>query len=243
MQDHLRVSGIVLVPAIVERLAGPGQSYRGHQAGLIAGLDKTPGERAMIVAGRFECADDSSIITGKRRDEPIVLSTRVQNGQPTTALIRIDFNKDLVARLGDVDRYKHGIIRDRLSDGHGRSLRNEASNTFTLEILGPTMAASCGARLPLEGLRAPRLGGCSPPSQGAMALPTCRRSWPNGWTSAIWGTCVARPAIRKPRARSSVGIKRSKTASCSKTTICPATSKLKSVGSSITTTIAATTRA
>src|SRR4051812_11911221 len=57
------------------------------------------------------------------------------------------------------------------------------------------------------------------------------------------GHVRARPAIRKPRARSSVGIKRSKTASCSKTTICPATSKLKSVGSSITTTIAAITRA
>ena len=83
----------------------------------------------------------------------------------------------------------------------------------------------------------------APDCSQTMALPTSRRSWPNGWTSAIWGTCVARPAIRKPRARSSVGIKRSKTASCSKTTICPATSKLKSVGSSITTTIAATTRA
>src|SRR3954454_18357210 len=63
------------------RLAGPGQSYRGHQAGLIAGY-KTPGERAIIVAGRFERTDDSSIITGKLRDEPIVLSTRVQNDQP-----------------------------------------------------------------------------------------------------------------------------------------------------------------
>ena len=121
----------------------------------------------MIVAGRFECTDDSSIITGKRRDEPIVLSTRVQNGQPTTALIRIDFNKDLVARLGDVDRYEHGIIRDRLSDGHGRSLRNEASNTFTLEMLRPTMAASCGARLPLE--RASRAAG----SAAAPLLPRC----------------------------------------------------------------------
>src|SRR3954452_3208166 len=76
-----------------------------------------------------------------------------------------------------------------------------------------------------------------------MALPTSRPIWPNGWTIAIWGTCVAHPAIRKPRARSSAGIRRSRTASCSKSTICPATSKLKSVGSSITTTIAATTRA
>src|SRR3954465_5831455 len=49
-----------------------------------------------------------------------------------------------------------------------------------------------------------------------MALPTSRPIWPNGWTIAIWLTCVARPAIRKPRARSSAGIRRSRTASCSK---------------------------
>jgi transposase InsO family protein len=76
-----------------------------------------------------------------------------------------------------------------------------------------------------------------------MALPTSRLIWPNGWTIAIWGTCVAHPAIRKPRARSSAGIRRSRTASCSKTIICQAISKPKSTGSSITITIAATTRA
>ena len=51
------------------------------------------------------------------------------------------------------------------------------------------------------------------------------------------------PAIRRHKARSSAGIKRSRTASCWKTIICPATSKPGSTPSSTTTTIAAITRA
>jgi putative transposase len=53
----------------------------------------------------------------------------------------------------------------------------------------------------------------------------------------------ARRATRKRRARSSAGIKRSRTAFCWKTIICPATSTPRSTHSSITTTIAAITRA
>ena len=40
------------------------------------------------------------------------------------------------------------------------------------------------------------------------------RSRPNGWTARTWSTSAARPITRRPRARSSVGIKRSRTASC-----------------------------
>src|SRR5467141_175358 len=65
----------------------------------------------------------------------------------------------------------------------------------------------------------------------------------DGWTNAIWVTCAARPATRKRRARSSGGIRRSRTASCLRTIICPATSRPRSTHSSIPTTIAAITRA
>ena len=41
-------------------------------------------------------------------------------------------------------------------------------------------------------------------------------------------TFAARPIIRRPRARSSAGIRRSRTASCSRTTTCRATSKPRS---------------
>ena len=58
-----------------------------------------------------------------------------------------------------------------------------------------------------------------------------------------WSTSAARPIIRRPRARSSAGIRRSRTASCSRTTTCPAISKPRSTTSSITTITGATTRA
>ena len=83
----------------------------------------------------------------------------------------------------------------------------------------------------------------APDCSQIMALPTSRQTSPNGWTNAIWVTCAARPATRKHRARSSAGIRRSRTASCLRTIICLATSKPRSTGSSTTTTIAAITRA
>jgi putative transposase len=51
------------------------------------------------------------------------------------------------------------------------------------------------------------------------------------------------PRHRQTQARSSAGIRRSRTASCLRTIICPATSRPRSTHSSITTTIAAITRA
>ena len=65
----------------------------------------------------------------------------------------------------------------------------------------------------------------------------------DGSTSRTWITSAARPTIRRPRARSSAGTRRSRTASCSRTTTCPAISKPRSTPSSITTITAATTRA
>jgi putative transposase len=56
-------------------------------------------------------------------------------------------------------------------------------------------------------------------------------------------TCAVRPIIRRPRARSSAGIRRSRTASCSRTTTYPAISRRTSIASSITTITDATMRA
>ena len=81
--------------------------------------------------------------------------------------------------------------------------------------------------------------GCS----ATTAPATSPATWPNGSKSTAWTTCAARPAIPRPRARSSAGTRRSRTASCSRTTTCPATSKRRSIASSITTITAATTRA
>ena len=37
----------------------------------------------------------------------------------------------------------------------------------------------------------------APDCSQVMALPTSRPTSPNGWTTAIWVTCAARPATRK----------------------------------------------
>ena len=83
----------------------------------------------------------------------------------------------------------------------------------------------------------------APDCSQTMALPTSRPTSPNGWTNAIWVTSVVPPATRKRKARSSAGIRRSRTGSCLRTIICPATWKPRSTPSSTTTTIAAITRA
>ena len=51
----------------------------------------------------------------------------------------------------------------------------------------------------------------APDRSQTMALHTSRPTSPNGWTNAIWVTCAARRATRKRKARSSAGIRRSRT--------------------------------
>ena len=58
MQDDLRVLGVVLVPAVVERLARAGERQGGDQPDREAGLQKAPGEGTMVVAGGLESAGD-----------------------------------------------------------------------------------------------------------------------------------------------------------------------------------------
>src|SRR4051812_25612765 len=65
----------------------------------------------------------------------------------------------------------------------------------------------------------------------------------SGWMHRTWGTFAALPTIRRHRARSNAGIRRSRTASCWKTTTCLAILKPTSKSSSIITITDATTRA
>jgi len=67
--------------------------------------------------------------------------------------------------------------------------------------------------------------------------------WQIGWVHRRWVTFAARLIIRRHRARSSAGIKRSRTASCWKIIICQEISKPASTGSSITTSTGAIMKA
>jgi hypothetical protein len=70
-----------------------------------------------------------------------MLGAVVQHSQSLPALMAVRLDEDFIARLGDVDRCQHGVIKDRLDFGHGRSLRNEDSNTVILEMHRLAMAA------------------------------------------------------------------------------------------------------
>jgi putative transposase len=70
-----------------------------------------------------------------------------------------------------------------------------------------------------------------------------RATWPIGCTSGTSSMSAERLSIRRPRVRSSAGVRRSRTASCSSTTTCPAISNARSPPSSSTTTTPAITRA
>ena len=54
MQDDLRILGIVLVPAVMQRLAGAGQRDRRDQLQIEASLSEVMRQGAMVVAGCLE---------------------------------------------------------------------------------------------------------------------------------------------------------------------------------------------
>jgi hypothetical protein len=49
VQDHLRIFGIVLVPAVVDRLACTGERDRGDKANLETSIEQPPRQRSMML--------------------------------------------------------------------------------------------------------------------------------------------------------------------------------------------------
>ena len=72
--------------------------------------------------------------------------------------------------------------------------------------------------------------------------PTCLPTWPPGYPTKAWTTPAERPATPRLRARSNDGTRLSRTASCWRTTSCPAILRLRSRPSSTTIIIADTTK-
>ena len=57
MQDYLCVLRIVLVPAIVDRLARPGERHGRDETRLESGIKQAPCNGAVVVAGCFEAGN------------------------------------------------------------------------------------------------------------------------------------------------------------------------------------------
>ena len=68
-----------------------------------------------------------------------------------------------------------------------------------------------------------------------MARPTSRPNWQTGWVTRAWITHGVHLCIPRPKAKSSGGVRPSKTASCSRTIIYPAIPNKRALTSSATT--------
>ena len=105
VQDHLGVLGIVLVPAVVQRLASAGESQ--HE------INRASNPAS---ARRHAIGGDSSRSPRSRRspachrparcDQAVVLGASIEHGQPTSALMARCIDQNFIAVLGNVDGYE-----------------------------------------------------------------------------------------------------------------------------------------
>lgn len=143
VQDDLRVLRIVLVPAIVQRFPGPGETDRRDELRLEPGRCQVVGQSPVIVTGRLECDADGKIVLRQQRDQPVELGAGVENCQTPTSRLPGRSDQNLVAVLGDIDAYEDGVGSCRMLSGHGRSPLRCGSCRTTVETRGPAMAARC----------------------------------------------------------------------------------------------------
>src|SRR4051794_39933957 len=120
VQGDLRVLGIVLVPAVVERLAGASERQGGDQPDCEASLKKAPSEGTMVIAGGLESAGDRLAETGQEVDEAVVVRPGVEHRQAPPARLAWDLDQDLVAGLANINRDENALCGRKLGLGHGR---------------------------------------------------------------------------------------------------------------------------
>src|SRR5215212_700494 len=132
VQGDLRVLGVVLVPAVVERLARASERQGGDQPDREAGLQKAPGEGTMVIAGGLEAAGDRLAEAGQEVDKAVVLSPGIEHGQAPPTSVAWDLDQDLVTGLADIDRDENALSGRKLGLGHGESLSGMRLGTPSL---------------------------------------------------------------------------------------------------------------
>jgi hypothetical protein len=74
VQDDPGVLRVVLVTALGERLAGPGEGERRDQAHLDTGFHQAMRQRPGVVPGRLQAGEDRTSILAERFNEAVVLT-------------------------------------------------------------------------------------------------------------------------------------------------------------------------
>ena len=113
MRHDLRILRVVLIPPIVQRLAGAGQANRRDQLGLEAGAGQMIGECAMVVAVRQSLTLERNAhrmpVLLQRVRQPIEVGARVEDRQTSASRPARHRDEHFVAMLGDVDAYENGL--------------------------------------------------------------------------------------------------------------------------------------
>ena len=121
VEDDLRVLGVVLVPAIVQRLACSGERDRRDEAQLKPRRQQPVRQRAMVITRRLEPDDDGTTDGSELLDEAVIVLLGRHDGHPPAPAAFRSLDKDLLPVLGHIDGYQHGAGRRRGELGHGRS--------------------------------------------------------------------------------------------------------------------------
>lgn len=156
VQDHLRILGIVLVPAIVQSLARSSQGNGRDQAQLEAGGQQAMRQRAMVVTSSLEADDDRTPDVAKIRGQAIIICLCRHHRHATSASAFWTFDQDLLAVFGHIDGYQHGVGGIRATLGHGRSVSKGLSRQLHFRDLRADhdrLDEACGRYAPLPSSR------------------------------------------------------------------------------------------
>jgi hypothetical protein len=121
VQDHLRVLGIVLVPAIVQSLPGSGEGHGGHQLYVEAGAAEVISLGPVVITRRFKSHADWVPIFCDCRNQSVEVVQLVQHGQTTPARLAGHGNQHLMTRFRNVDGHQNGLGLCNSRIGHSRS--------------------------------------------------------------------------------------------------------------------------
>ena len=170
VQDDLRVLRIVLVPPVVQRFPGPGESDRRDQLGLEPGLRQVVRRATVVVARRLERHPDGTVVFGNNA----VRRSKLGAGVGTVRRRRRAFpapDQDFVAawrcrclreRLGRVGWWAWSwsvsssvwFVQNHRRDprpGHGRQLRSPTAPQSTMASVSVSFRRCYGTELTSPG--------------------------------------------------------------------------------------------
>jgi hypothetical protein len=101
---------------VAERLTRPRERHRRDELRPRNLRRSTARREADYSSPGLEGADHGPIISRQGREKSVMLNSAVQRGQPSSTVVAARFD-EVIARVRDIDRYQHGVIRDRLSVG------------------------------------------------------------------------------------------------------------------------------